>query len=329
MAAILSAETDREAWLAARRNGIGASEIAALLGISPWESPFSLYHRKRNGWEIEATESMSAGTILEPAIAAWGADRIDPNHNQVCVPGKLMARNDRPWQMATPDRTIHEVCGDCDGDGAGGANAALPGYGSLCCSCYASGIGGPPWAVLECKWTGSWDGWGDEESDDVPVYYRAQVLWQCDVVGVDDWFIAVLGPSGFRLYRGRSDAKDIAVMVEAGRRFMHRLEVGDPPPIDDHHATLTTLKRLHPDLTDETVEVDQAVASGYLRAVTMCRKADALKDRYEAKLREQMGSAHRATSGGAFVASRSIFDVAETVRKGYTVDRLNPPRSKK
>ena len=34
-------------WHAARANGIGGSEIAAVLGLSPYESRFSLWHRKK------------------------------------------------------------------------------------------------------------------------------------------------------------------------------------------------------------------------------------------------------------------------------------------
>ena len=33
-------------WLTARRQGITASEIAIVMGLSPYSSPFALYHRK-------------------------------------------------------------------------------------------------------------------------------------------------------------------------------------------------------------------------------------------------------------------------------------------
>jgi len=38
--------TDREAWLARRQQDIGASEIGALLGVSDYETPYSLWARK-------------------------------------------------------------------------------------------------------------------------------------------------------------------------------------------------------------------------------------------------------------------------------------------
>ena len=36
----------RDKWLAARMNGVGASESAALFGVSPWHTPLSLWAEK-------------------------------------------------------------------------------------------------------------------------------------------------------------------------------------------------------------------------------------------------------------------------------------------
>jgi putative phage-type endonuclease len=320
MTAVQLAEPLTPEWFAQRRQGIGASEIAAVMGISPWESPFSLYWRKVNGWEQEPSPEMSAGQRLEPVIAEWWMDECDPLENLAIGPSPLVAHPDRPWQLASPDRIVgfRRTCGPCD--------AGLPGT----CACDQLDPNSPPLAVLELKYVAqSWDGWGEPDSDDIPVHYRAQVLWQCDVVDVQDWYLAALGPGGFRQYHGRRDERDLRVMREYGRRFMDRLEAGDPPPIDDHAATLATVKRLHPDLDDTEVEVDSRIANHYRRACEMDRKAGALKKRYEALLRAEMGRARKATSGGAFVASRSIYDVAEHTVKAHTVDRLNPLRAKK
>ena len=302
--AIALAEPLTPDWYEQRRRGIGASEIAAVMGISPWDSPFSLYWKKVEGWETEATDHMSTGTFLEPAIAAWWRQLHADEVESMGQPG-LMAHPDRAWQLATLDRIVEWA----------------PHMG-LTDGCTRE-------SVLELKWSASWDGWGVEDTDDVPVYYRAQVLWQCDVVGLADWWLAVLGPTGFRQYHGRRDEKDLRVMREYGRRFMARLDVGDPPPIDDHSATLATVKRLHPDVDDTEAEVPADVASGYRRACAMERTAKSAKKRYEALLRLEMGRARKATTGGSFVASRSVYEVDEHTVKTHTVDRLNPPRSKK
>lgn len=307
-------------WFAARRLGVSASEIAAVMGLSPWESPLSLYWRKRQGWEVAATSLMDAGNLLEPVIADWWLAQT-PLAVTLRSPG-LLAHPDRPWQMATADRTIHLGCGQCGGSGVTG--------GALCDECWGEGIWGAAISVLECKWVAySWDGWGEPGTDDIPVHYRAQVLWQCDVLDVETWTVAALGPGGFREYEGVIDHKDLVLMREYGRRFVDRVRDGDPPPLDDHPATLATIKRLHPDLEDRDADVPADVAAGYARALAAERLAKRLKGRYEARLRDAMGSARRAVHGGAFVASRSIYDVAEHAVAGHRVDRLNPPRAKK
>lgn len=298
-AVIVADSDDRAQWLAARRHGIGASEIAAVMGLSPWESPFSLFWRKLNGWDIETTDTMRTGTLLEPVIADWWAYQAMEDGLGTGDAGLLFAHPERPWQLATPDRLVRDI--------------------------FAQAV-----AVLECKWVAqSWDGWGPAGTDQIPVYYRTQVLWQLDVIGVDDWYLAALGPGGFREYCGRRDAKDLRIMREAGRRFMDRLNAGTPPPVDDHLATLAAVKQLNDRLDDTTVEVPADLAANYARALRMARLADTAKRRYEVKLRDAMGRAKRATSGGAFVASRSIFDVAAHTVPKHTVDRLNPPRAKK
>lgn len=324
---LLANPEHREEWLAARRQGIGASEIAAVLGISPWESPFSLYWRKIHGWEIDVTDEMRAGLLLEPAIAEWFTTECDPHENLHVTDGGLYAHRDRPWQLATPDRLIRQPCPRCDGDGD--VPLGFTGESDTCPDCGGWGHGEVD-AVLELKFVAhSWDGWGEAGTDDIPVHYRAQVLWQCDVMGVGEWFLAALGPGGFRSYRGHIDEKDLRVMRAAGQRFMDRIAANDPPPLDDHSATLVAVKRLHPDLTDDVAEVAAETAALYRRACQLVRSAERLKASAEAKLRTAMGSARRAEHDGAFVASRSIYGVAESVRKAYIVDRLNPARERK
>lgn len=323
MTAVALAEPLTLEWFAQRRLGVSASEIAAVMGISPWESPFSLHWRKREGWESEASPEMSAGTRLEPVIAEWWADECDPNENLTIAHSPLLAHPDRPWQLASPDRLVHEACLAC-GDGW------VPLDSAGCYDCHNTQLGSPALAVLECKYVAqSWDGWGEPGSDDIPVYYRAQVLWQCDVVDVEDWYLAALGPGGFREYHGRRDEADLRVMREYGRRFMADLEAGNPPALDGHQATLATVKRLHPDLDDTEADIPADIAAGYRRACDMERKAKTVKKRYEARLRDAMGRSRKATSNGAFIASRSIYDRAESITAAHTVDRLNPPRAKK
>lgn len=39
-------DDDRAEWLEWRRNGIGATDVAGILGVSPWASPWSVWADK-------------------------------------------------------------------------------------------------------------------------------------------------------------------------------------------------------------------------------------------------------------------------------------------
>lgn len=58
-------------WHAERKNDVTATDAAALFGVSPYCTPFELYHRKAGTLtvEVETTERMRWGQRLQDAIA--------------------------------------------------------------------------------------------------------------------------------------------------------------------------------------------------------------------------------------------------------------------
>jgi putative phage-type endonuclease len=63
-------------WLAARKNGIGGSDAAAIMGCSKYKTAYQTYLDKIGASEeIEVTEPMKWGHIHEPAIIAEYAKR--------------------------------------------------------------------------------------------------------------------------------------------------------------------------------------------------------------------------------------------------------------
>jgi putative phage-type endonuclease len=330
---------NNERWYELRRQGITASEIAAVLGISRWESPFSLYWRKANDWRSDDNQFTSAGRHLEDAIADWWMASQDPLENMQMARAGLYAHPERPWQLATPDRLLHPTCACC-ADGM--CSCGL--YGN-CADCRNTGLGGPTYALLECKWVAySWDGWGEPGTSDIPVYYRAQCLWQLDVLGVDEVHVAALGPGGFRAYRVERDEADLEVMRKAGAEFHRRLTEGDPPDLDSHSATLDALKRLYPGVGEGDVEVPRDLAILYRCARDDRKTAEERIALHEAQIRTALGETYaRAVHDGQTVASRSVFeqhridtkrlraehpDIAAEFTTTTTVDRLNPGRSR-
>jgi len=303
--------TPRPDWLAARRAGVGASDIGIVLGLSTYGSPFSLYWDKVAPGDDQQSDLAATGHHLEATVADWWAG--DNPDYKLAVTG-MWRSSERPWQLATPDRLIYPTCGACEG--AGHAIVKLSRLGMHlptlfpCVAC--SGLGydrdSQPAAVLECKWAAwSWDGWGEPGTGEIPMHYRCQVQWQMDVMGVPVAYVAALGPGGFRAYEVRADTADQTFLREHGRRFWQQVETGDAPPIDDGHpATTDTIKRLHPDLVDETVEIDVEVAEAWRRAKALTKRSEAVAKRLENTIRATMGNARRSECNGHLVASRSI-----------------------
>lgn len=322
---VLPADAPREQWLAARRKGITATEIAVILGISPFDSPFNLYWRKRGEIpEDYDNTAMSLGRHLEPWIAdQWAADHPE---FLLCL-GGLYASEERLWQMATPDRRLVESAGEPE---------PVPPV-----------VDDEAVALLEIKSSGTYDGWGEDGTDQIPPYYRAQVLWQLDVMELETAHVTCffLGTRSRRDYVVAYDATDVTLMRTAALEFLQRLEQGDPPDIDHHPATLGALKALHPDLEDETATVPDEVAEDYRWARGALASAEEQADHAENQLRAAMGAARKAVDkSGEPVCSRSIFtrsgvdtkrlradhpDAFAACRTETTIDRLNPARSKK
>jgi putative phage-type endonuclease len=301
-------------WLEARRQGVTASEVAVLMGLAPdsYGSPYALYHRKRGDLgDIEDTLTMRIGRHFESL-----ADELFAEARPEFIIGgdgrSLYARPDRPWQMATPDRLVWERGNDTFWPGSDFQNL--------------------PDAVLECKKWHTYDGWGEDGSDDIPVHFRCQVLWQCDVLGVDSWFLAVLFTHAdkFRVYEGVIDSaaeRDLTLMRAAALEFRARVLAGFPPDVDYRPATADALKKLHPDLEDTEVVIPVRLAARYQAASRAYKAAEKRYALTVNQIRSRAASARTIiTADGNRVATRQVYDVKEHVRRKSHVDKLVPAR---
>jgi putative phage-type endonuclease len=289
-AVLVPAATEAE-WLAARRAGVTASEVAILAGVAPdtWDSPYSLYHRKKGTLPAQDdTDRLSLGRVLEPYVAGRFAERRFPEFFVEGDGRQLFAHPVRPWQMATPDRLAWE-------------------------SDRHYAYHREPVAVLECKTSASYDGWGDDGTDEIPVYYRCQVLWQMDVLGVGTGFAAcVFLPGGqLRVYELALDdaaRADLKLLREAARRFLERLDHGDPPDVDWRPATSRALRALHPSVEDRDAVIGRQLSISYRAATRRYKAAERRKDEMANRVLAAMGTARRAVEAntGLPVATRSV-----------------------
>lgn len=70
-----------EDWLVLRvMLGLGGSEVAAVLGMNQYETPFSIWKKKvADEIEVEENDYMTFGIFVEPAIIAWYNKRTKNN----------------------------------------------------------------------------------------------------------------------------------------------------------------------------------------------------------------------------------------------------------
>lgn len=264
-----------------------ASKVAAVLGLSPWESRFSLWHRMAGLIESQPeTDVMRRGHYLEDAVATWWLDQ----HPEFAIsPGLAWAHPKRDWQAASPDRLVWDW--DC-----GGEQDILP------CQYHR------PKALLEVKTTADSDEWGEAGTDQIPPYYRAQVVWQLDTLGLSTAYVAVLLPRlEFREYRVDYNADEAAYIRAEARAFLDSLPGGPAaqrPNLDGHAETYAAVKALHPDINGEDFPVPDDIGREFCDAVRALKAAEIREATARTVLADRMGDAKRAMWLGKKLADR-------------------------
>lgn len=260
-------------WWAARETGLGGSEIAAVMGFSPWVSRFTLWHRKAGLVGEEAdNKGMSWGRRLEDVIA----EKFEEDHPDFRTEFTGTWRSvARPWQLANPDRLIRLPDGTC--------------------------------AVLEVKTAHAMDGWkwGKPGSDDIPVYYRSQCLWYMDTLGLSECYLIVLiGGNDDREYLIPYHAGDAQLLRDAGKEFLDSVAAEARPPIDGSDNTYQTVRELHPDIDGTEKEIDPELAAMYRSSCVRLDDAKYEKQTYATQVLDVMGTAQYAVCNKERIAQR-------------------------
>ena len=189
----------RSQWLEYRRHGIGGSDAPAVLGMSKYASPYTVWLEKTGraaDRDLSDNEAVYWGVQLEDVVAAEYRKR----HQGTSVKRAkcVMQSKERPWQFATVDRLLKTH------DGRRG--------------------------ILEIKTCGSRR--SKDWEDGIPDYYIAQPTHYLAVTGYDFFDVAVLiGGQEYREYHVERDCDDIDALVERETAFWEEYVVKDVPPL--------------------------------------------------------------------------------------------------
>jgi len=290
--------------LEARKKGLGGSDIAVILGLSPWKSATELYYEKRGELEppdLSDNELIHFGNVLEGVVADEYSRRNDV---KVERRNKMMASKEHPFMLANIDR---KVVGEKKG--------------------------------LECKTADRFTmhKWGEQGSDDIPDYYRTQVEHYMIVTGYPVWDLAVLiGGNTYRDYHVEQDQELSEMIVEQCAKFWERVQTGLVPDFDwTHPGTMDLIKKLHPGTNGETIELPTELVHWHetkVQAEAMVKTYQGVVDGCKARILAAMGdNACGQFSQVAYQYKRSEVKATEfTVKKdAYMVMRGSAIRSKK
>lgn len=256
-----------------------SSKVAAMLGLSPYESPFSLWFRMKGIAEAQTvTAEMMAGHYLEDAICRYVADQLQITTR----PGGTWRSRERPWAVATPDRRVL----------APGARPSAWKHERIC-------------AVVEAKAVARYEDWGRQGTDDIPPHVRAQVLWQLDVLDLPVGYVGALLPNHeFRWYEVRPYEGELEYVRAEARAFLDSLAADQPPNVDSHDETYRVLRALHPEIEDRAVDIPPHLAVEWTAAVHRLRAAENAHALARARIAQHMGRARKGTLDGITIACR-------------------------
>lgn len=233
-------------WLEARKNGIGGSDAAAILGLNPYSTPLTVWMEKTGNAQpadLSDNEKVYWGSVLEDVVAQEFKKR-NPEFKVQRLNAMLWSR-DYPWMFASVDRVLfHKEKGK---------------------------------GILEIKTCG--ERRKSDWEDGIPDYYLPQVNHYLAVTGFNYFAVAVLiGGQEYRQFYYERDDEDIAFLKIKEKQFWDCVESGTMPPALSLKKDSQALTDYFSESTDEFVEVLNADAPEVQELVRIKADIKALKE---------------------------------------------------
>lgn len=263
-----SKNATREEWLKVRKLGLGGSDMAAVLGLSPWRSPIDVWIDKTSDTvEEKEGEPMYWGNVLEEVVAQEFAKRTGwkvRNNNFT------LQSDEYPYLLANIDREIVGLD-----------------------------------AGLECKTANAfkaneWDG------DNVPDAYYIQCQHYMAVTGKSSWWIACLvGGNTFYYKEIKRNEEVIAAIIDTGAAFWELVKNKTMPAPDDTKQCETALKKLYQKSNGRSVELPANYGNmiiDYLEIKNQLSELETKKRGIENVMKDFLKDNERATYGEHYVS---------------------------
>jgi putative phage-type endonuclease len=244
----------------ARRKRMGASDIPAILGLSPFRTPYDVWLEKTGQLPDQAeSEAAHAGSRFEAAVLDEAEQRLGPLVRCVEVPAP-----DKLPIVATLDARLQD--------------------------------GGLP---VEAKTAGLFaplsDAWGEEDTDQIPDAYIVQVQVQMFCTATELAHVAAfLGGRGFAFFRvERNQALLNAIIARSMAFWTGCVEANTPPA--DAAPTYDVIRRAAR-IPETTATVRGELIAAAQAAIEARKAAEATEEQAKAALLAAMGTAEAAVS---------------------------------
>ena len=275
--------------LAARRNHIGSSDAAAILGMDDYRTPADVLAEKLMELEPDtSSEAAEVGNWLEPLLCQWAAERLGElvvlSPETIVAPCGILAANLDAVQLIDP-------------------------------------IADASW-YIEAKSTGLADQWGDEGTDQVPerVIVQTAVAFACAPSLRTAYVPVLIGRFGLRrqLYRVERDDELVGTIADRLREWWDA-HVVRRVPLDDAVPSMDVLRRIRrePGTWADLPSTD--LLDTYIAAREAAKAAEERLDLAKAALINAMGQAEGVRVPGGRTATyltqaRRSLDVEELRR---------------
>jgi putative phage-type endonuclease len=279
---------NRASWLRLRSQGLGGTDVAAVLGVSPFASAFETWLSKTGrAADVNVTYPMRRGTFMESFLLAEYARETGAI---VEKPPALLAHPDYPMIRASLDGLAHHR---------------------------------DRTVILDAKavgWRGREPWWDDTML--APDHVVVQMLTYLAVTGLDEAVLVADVAGDFTTVTVGRDVEWEAIALPMLAQWWADYVVADvPPPADWNRDTIPNLNRAFVPVPGTTVEASQAVAGAVhaWQALNPAHKArGATLDALRVQIREGMGTAQTLTIGGEKAASLDSRGVLRVTNKSTT-----------
>ncbi|MFY1029118.1 YqaJ viral recombinase family protein [Pseudomonas asiatica] len=238
-----------------RTKYLGGSDVAGILGISPWRTPLDIYLDKiepRKEVDPAKKKIFTRGQRMEPYVIDLLAEETGL---------EIIGRGNR-----YRDKQHDFLAAEIDAEAASGENIEIKTVS--------------PFKAKE---------WGEVQTDAIPVHYTAQAMHGLMVTGKQVCVFGVLiGGDDFRVYRVERDEETITAIREKEVEFWGRIQRREPPPV----SKVSDINRLFESDAGGFIEATGEVLEAYneLRALrTQAKTAEDAANALEERIKLFMG----------------------------------------